>query len=175
MIYTGSHNACNTNEYKTYAILGNCGKDASYEGDCYPALAPKLSFWTIWRNNIGEKDELENNRFYIEEFYKQVLSQLDAQKVYEEVDGSILLCYEPNTDFCHRHIVAAWFEILLGKNVPEVILNGTKPVEVKKSSYIKKYLQEIMEKSLKLKELNWVLLILHFINSFNTKNTKSIS
>ena len=30
-----------------------------------------------------------------------------------------MLCYEQNTEFCHRHIVVARFEILLGVNVPE--------------------------------------------------------
>ena len=48
------------------------------------------------------------------------LSQLDPKKVYEELDGKILLCYEKETDFCHRFLVASWLEFNLGIEVKEI-------------------------------------------------------
>ena len=55
----------------------------------------------------------------VQEYWNQVLSKLDPEKVFRDLDYSVLLCYEPNTEFCHRHIVAAWFELFLEVQVPE--------------------------------------------------------
>ena len=46
--------------------------------------------------------------------------------------------------FCHRHIVAAWFEILLGIEVPEMKAKDYKVVQVSRPEYIKEYLEEVM-------------------------------
>lgn len=56
-----------------------------------------------------------------------------------------MLCYEPNTNFCHRHIVAAWFEILLGVSVPEVVLRDSKIEEIDRPQYIKQYLEDVIK------------------------------
>ncbi len=61
-----------------------------------------------WKRNHDNND-------YIKHFHEEVLSPLDAQKVYRELcqlAGSsdiVLLCYEKSGDFCHRHLVAEWF------------------------------------------------------------------
>ena len=52
MISTSSHNNWQSDKYITYSISGNRGKDANYQGRCYPKLAPKLSFWKICHDNI---------------------------------------------------------------------------------------------------------------------------
>ena len=119
MISTSGYNNWQSNQYITYSISDDREKSVNYKGRCYSKLAPKLSFWKIWHDNIGKVSAEENNRYYVQEYWNQVLSKLDPQQVYDELDYSILLCYESNTEFCHRHIVAAWFEILLGINVFE--------------------------------------------------------
>lgn len=144
MICTSSYNNCKSDIYITYSISGNRGKDANYQGKYYPSLAPKLSFWKIWHDNIGKINEEENNRYYVQEYFNQVLSKLDPEEIYRELDYSVLLCYEPNTEFCHRHIIAAWFEILLGIKVPEVRLNGLQIDEIDRPEYIKQYLEDTM-------------------------------
>ena len=118
MISTSSHNDWQSDKYRTYSISGNRGKDANYQGKCYPELAPKLSFWKVWHNNIGKISEEENNRYYVQE--------------------------EPNTEFCHRHIVAAWFEILLGVKVPELKAKDYQIEETDRPEYIKEYLEDAM-------------------------------
>lgn len=154
MIYTSSHKNCNTNVLKTYAISGNKGKDVNYQGDTYPKLAPKLSFWKIWHDNIGKVSEEENNKYYIEHYYNEVLSKLDPEEIYKELNNSILLCYEDNEEFCHRHIVAAWLELLLGIEVPEVKIDGLCIEGIVRPEYIKEYLEEYMKKNLSMHRFN---------------------
>jgi hypothetical protein len=156
MICTSSHGRCIRTKYKTYAISGNRGKDANYYGECYPKLAPKLSFWKIWHDNIGKISEEENNRYYVSEYYKQVLSKLDPEEVYRELDNSILLCYEPITKFCHRHIVAAWFELFLDVDVPEVNVSNNEIELVERPSYIKEYLVDAIKQNNDMKGFNSV-------------------
>ncbi|MDD5888907.1 MAG: hypothetical protein PUC82_05435 [bacterium] len=144
MICTSSHKDFQSDRYVTYDISENCGKDANYQGKCYSQLAPKLSFWKIWHDNIGKVSEEDNNRYYVQEYWNQVLSNLDPETIYRELDHSILLCCEPNTEFCHRHIVAAWFEILLGVKVPEVKAIDYQIQQTDRPSYIKQYLEDAM-------------------------------
>lgn len=154
MIRTSSHNNWKSDLYKTVSISGNRGKDADYKGECYPKLAPKLSFWKIWHSNIGILSDEENNYYYIKEYYKQVLSKLNPEEVYRELDYSTLLCYEDNMEFCHRHIVAAWFELLLDVEVPECKLDETGIVSLERPSYIKEYLEEIMKRNVNMRGFN---------------------
>ena len=144
MICTSSYNYWRSDKYRTFSISGNCGKDEDYKGKCYPSLAPKLSFWKVWHSNIGKISEEENNRYYVQEYWNQVLSKLDPEKVFRDLDNSTLLCYEPNTEFCHRHIVAAWFEILLGVKVPEMKADFYQIEEIDRPEYIKQYLEDAM-------------------------------
>ncbi len=148
MIYTSNYKDCNTKRITTYSISKDKGQDAGYEGKCYLKLAPKESFFRIWRNNTGKISEKENNEYYIREFYHQILENLDPKTVYDEVDNSILLCYEDNNQFCHRHIVAAWLEITLGVEVKEVKFNQENIETFDKPKYIKEYLKKVMIKEI---------------------------
>lgn len=144
-IYTSSHKNWNSDRYRTVAISGNRGRDAGYKGDSYPKLAPKWDFWEKWHNNIGVIPEEENNRFYIKEYYDQVLSKLDPEKVYNDLRYyTVMLCYEEPTEFCHRHIVAAWLELLLEVEVPEAKVDGYSIEVVERPAYIKEWLEEEM-------------------------------
>ncbi len=87
-----------------------CGKAPDwYKGLQYKKLAPKYAFFMEWKKN-------HNNDFYIQYFNDKVLSQLDCNTVLEELraiagngNDIALICYEKPTDFCHRHLVADWF------------------------------------------------------------------
>ena len=89
----------------------------------YKKLAPKFSFWKIWKDNISKKGI---NDYYIAEYQKQVLSLLNPKIVLYELEKMtsksemvVLLCYEKPKDFCHRHIVADWIESELHLPVQE--------------------------------------------------------
>ncbi len=58
---------------------------------------------------------------YTEIYTSEILSELDPVKVYKELDGSVLLCWEKAGKFCHRQIVADWLEQATGKRITEVM------------------------------------------------------
>lgn len=96
----------------------------------YKKLAPKWSFWKIWKDDISKKG---NNEYYIKEYYKQVLSLLnpnivlyELEKLSENSDMVVLLCYEKPQDFCHRHIVADWITKNTKMNIKELQIGDAK-------------------------------------------------
>ena len=151
MIKTSSYKNFKSNLFKTFSISGDRGKKVGYKGKCYPELAPKLSFWRKWHENIGVVSEEENNKFYIEEYYKQVLSKLNPEKIYNDLNNSILLCYEESNEFCHRHIVAAWLELFLDEKINEVVVNNGKIVNVERPEYIKNVLEEVIKNNINMR------------------------
>ncbi|MEE3343392.1 MAG: hypothetical protein VZS44_04825 [Bacilli bacterium] len=150
MVYTSSYNDCKNNSWHTLSISKDMGKDANYLGDYYLKLAPKESFFRVWRNNTGKISEKDNNEYYIREFYYNVLKDLDPREVYHEIDNSILLCYEQNNKFCHRHIVAAWLELFLNIDILEVKVDNNGIDIVDKPSYIKDYLMKVIKESMNI-------------------------
>ncbi len=153
MVYTSNYNNIEQKDMEafTLSISGDKGKssDPPYQGKCDTRFAPKKEFWRTWKDNRGKIDEEENNKFYIRHFYDEVLSGLDVDKEYRNLDEKILLCYEEPMDFCHRQIVAAWFELLLGVEVPEIKQVGYNVVEVPTNrEWIKEYLEEYMKEKI---------------------------
>lgn len=169
MIYTSNYNYCNTKQYIPCSISGNKGKDANFNGKYYPLLAPKLKFWKIFHNNIGKINDMENYKFYIREYYNQVLSNLDPLETYNELDNNILMCYENNNEFCHRHIVAAWFELFLNIHIPEIIINN-EIIEVSRPSYIKEYLELYIKQALNTDSIKE-----YYLNNTNNKVKKLVN
>ena len=158
MIYTSSYYNVRTRAFKTYSISGDRGQMANYKGLCYPKLAPKKGFWKVWHDNIGKISEEENTKYYVREYYLEVLSKLDPEEVYKELNNSILLCYEQPDEFCHRDIVAAWLELfLVGVRVPEVKADKLSLAEVGRNKYypiIKEYLEEVIKNTKDMKGYN---------------------
>lgn len=83
-----------------------------FQCERYPLLAPTRAMISL--SHECRTDE------YTEQYTSQVLSHLDAQKVYEELDGAVLLCWETAGKFCHRRLVAEWLEQATGEVVPEL-------------------------------------------------------
>jgi hypothetical protein len=107
------------------SICGKCPE--GFKGAQYKKLAPKYDFFMEWKKN-------NDNDYYKKCFNEQVLSNLDAGNVYQDLhdiaenfvntlpDDDIrkqhqqlgfpyivaLICYEEPNDFCHRHLVANW-------------------------------------------------------------------
>lgn len=90
----------------------------------YPALAPGR-----WLFDPKHKDQA----VYRERYVREILGLLDPQKVWDELhalaDGHepVLLCHEhyptiKPDDWCHRRMVAEWFEASLGIHVAEMEL-----------------------------------------------------
>ena len=103
-----------------HPVVSICGKAPDwYTGSQFKILAPKYDFFAAYK--AGELDEYG----YTKEYNKRVLRPLNAQDIWDTIidrfgNNATLLCYEKPEDFCHRHLVAAWFEKELGEVVKEV-------------------------------------------------------
>lgn len=62
---------------------------------------------------------------YIELYDNEILAKLNPEKTWNELHllagnaEPVLLCWERPGEFCHRHLVAGWFERELGVTVTE--------------------------------------------------------
>jgi uncharacterized protein YeaO (DUF488 family) len=86
-----------------------------YLGPCYKKLAPS---WNLVKNfkaksmeDIGLAIEM-----YTHIYTRERLNKLEQSVVFKELseiyndDDVVLLCYEAPEKFCHRHLVAKWFQ-----------------------------------------------------------------
>lgn len=85
----------------------------------YKKLAPTFDILMKYKQEGRDKEE------YVRRFNEEVLSKLDPQETYDELICSnigyepVLLCYERPGEFCHRRLVAKWFEDNLKIKVEE--------------------------------------------------------
>jgi hypothetical protein len=80
-----------------------------YTGALYKKLAPP---WEIVK--------IENQATFRRLYHEMVLSHLNPVHVADDLDGKVLLCWEPSGQFCHRRLVAEWLEKNLLIEVPEL-------------------------------------------------------
>jgi uncharacterized protein YeaO (DUF488 family) len=89
-----------------------------YNGPEFKALAPPWWLVKAYKNGVLNVNQ------YTEEYEKQLKAlNIDEvikgiKKLYLKEEEITLLCYEKSSDFCHRHLVARWFN-LHGYNVTE--------------------------------------------------------
>lgn len=80
-----------------------------WDGESYPLLYPSANLLAWWKDltkkqqhNVWLRDQYE------QAYFAETLNKLDPHTVAAELESKVLLCYEKSTDFCHRHLVAAW-------------------------------------------------------------------
>lgn len=147
-INTANYNNCRTEN--GISISGDRGKKAGFTGICLPELAPKKEFWQIWHDNIGKISEEENTKYYATEYFNQVLKELDPQDTYNMIpEEAILLCYEDNMEFCHRHLLAFWFELFLEVRTSEVYENPIRETltRLQRPEYLKDVMEEVIKEN----------------------------
>lgn len=80
-----------------------------FNTECLPELYPGFNL----------VNDLKTGRITEEEYtrkYEEKLSHLDKAKILHKIlelsngKDALLLCYEKEGDFCHRHIVAKWLD-----------------------------------------------------------------
>lgn len=73
-----------------------------YEGARIFELAPTRELFGIGKNNLDKT-------LYIEGYKRDVLGNLDPHKIARAVGhNGVLVCYEAEDKFCHRHLVSEW-------------------------------------------------------------------
>ena len=154
IIYTSNYNSVKHGNH--ICISKDKGKDAGYKGKVLLSLAPKEEFFRIWKNNRGKISDEENNLYYIKNFYVKILKKLDPEILLESLpDKSILLCYEENNDFCHRHLVAFWLELFLEIDTYEVKELKNFNLEIKKRpEYLKETLEQVIKENYNMHGFN---------------------
>lgn len=121
----------------------------NFEGKAIPKLAPKRAFWEVWHNNIGNISEEENTRYYIEEYYRQVLSKVNIEELLKDEKDPILLCYEKGDEFCHRHVLAEYIELTYGVKVRDIKVDDKLNIEENlRPGYIRDILKDVIKKEL---------------------------
>ena len=147
-IFTGNYEECKVGNL--ISISGDRGRSVGFTGKAIPKLAPKKAFWDIWHNNIGKIPEEENNRYYIEQYYKQVLSKVNIEELLKDEKDPILLCFEKGKDFCHRHVLAEYIELTYGIKVRDIKIDEELNIEEnERPEYIKKILEDVISKEIK--------------------------
>ena len=88
-----------------------------FKGEKFKPLMPKYDWWKEWHSRFeGALDSEESKKWYTKQYTKTVLSQLDALDIARQLKDLVhwqptfILCYETPEKFCHRHLVADWFE-----------------------------------------------------------------
>ena len=144
-IFTGNYDECKVENL--ISISGDRGRSVGFKGKAIPQLAPKYEFWSEWYNNIGKIPEEENTEYYIQEYYKQVLSKVDIEKLLEGEKDPILLCFEKGQQFCHRHVLAEYIEMKYKTKVIDIKIDEKLNIEEnKRPENIKDILRKIIEK-----------------------------
>lgn len=164
--YYSRLNKIDKSQYEPIAISGDEGKLVGFEGKGCRKLSP-YPFYRKWKKIEDEiednyktgqitleeysRQKEENQQSYIEKFYNIVLKPLDPREIYKELgSNSVLLCFEKPTEFCHRFLVAGWFELNLGLEINELGFENDKKV-LKNKQNLKEKLKKVIEKD-KLEE-----------------------
>lgn len=82
----------------------------------YSTLFPTWNMIREYKNSNAKNRE----QIYIEAYYKEILSKLNPQEVYNDLKDKVLLCYEKPNDFCHRRLVAEWLQNNLDVKIEEI-------------------------------------------------------
>ena len=92
-----------------------------FTGERLEILAPS---WDLL--NAYHRDGLTNEQ-YSEQYLMSLLDRgVDPNTILDDIpQGSILLCYEPPGQFCHRRVLAKWVEDNTGLTIPEWTSNET--------------------------------------------------
>lgn len=79
-----------------------------FDGPSWTALSPSGSLLQAYKSGLMDE------KSYCRWFYRETLSQLDPAAVYEELlkrGMPMLLCFEKDGVFCHRHLVQEWLTL----------------------------------------------------------------
>jgi hypothetical protein len=108
MIYTSYFNSKKYNMEKGVSIARSTPSLLVKNGlKEYKQLAPTMSMLLTYKAMCRAGNQEDAEDMYTNNFLK-LLSKLDPSKVYNDLDGKVLLCYERPFEFCHRHLVAEW-------------------------------------------------------------------
>lgn len=81
-----------------------------FDGWNWSVLAPSFELLQDYKSGVVDANG------YCRRFYSETLSRLDAVDIHSSLlrmESPVLLCYEDEGEFCHRHIVQEWLTVEL--------------------------------------------------------------
>ena len=136
MVYTSTYDKYK-NPFYGVSISQDHGDSIQFGGLYYSPLIPSNDI-----DNIKDEEE------FIYEYVDKVLFNLDAYKIFKDIDSFVLLDYP---DSIKRHVIASWFKDSLDIEIPDIYLSDNEIYykELERPGYIDElYLRE-KEKALK--------------------------
>ena len=136
MIYTSTYDKYK-NPFYGVSISNDHGDKVKFGGLYYSPLIPS--------NDI---DKIQDPEEFAFEYIDKVLLNLDAYKIFRDIDSFVLLDYP---DSIRRHIVAAWFKDSLDIEIPDIYLPGDELTyqELERPGFIEDLYKHEKEKALK--------------------------
>ena len=144
-IYTSYFaNLDNLKEAGIYPVAICCKVPTFFKGPNIESVAPNKSILFQFKDSPKTEADVE---LYKKRYYDEVLCAyrfhpeyfIDLLKSFSDSENGAdiaLLCYERPEDFCHRHLLAEWFNEKLGSEViteyPNYPKKSTKQKEIKK-------------------------------------------
>lgn len=131
MVIKGTSCYENAKSGNLVSITGDGGNAWGFYGNNFKKMSPRLYLWQYYNENPDNLSEEELINWYIEEFYRLRLQELNANDLINTLkskfgENIILLCHElPGTElnkkyFCHRRLIADWIELETGIVIPEI-------------------------------------------------------
>lgn len=81
-----------------------------WKGPTCKELCPTKQILAWWKSLTQEEQKSIKYQSIYERLYRRdVLAHLNVHEFYQKLNNKTLLCFEKTGDFCHRHIVAKWF------------------------------------------------------------------
>ena len=132
MFYIGRYKDCKSN--KSISILSD-------STERIVEFKEKNSL--IMESSIEEIDENKNIKFYINEYYKNVLLNMEILETLIK-EGKVLLCYEKQNQL-YQHVLADYIELKYGIKVSEIVLDLQGNITIKdRPKSIKKILLDVI-------------------------------
>ena len=123
-----------TNGYISISLYPSKNDFVNYE---YKSLAPNWKLMEMLKSK-------QISEFDFEKEYLIQLNNLNAKTIFEQVNfltgeyEPILMTHGNKSSFCHRHIVAKWFENALGVRIDEFKIGAVQ----RSNGYMKKITQK---------------------------------
>lgn len=106
MIYTSYFSS---KKYNREAGVSIARYNKFWQGSVCLDLAPSpelLAWWKSLSEDLQKEEYYQ--QIYFTHYKMETLDKLNPKLVGDMLQNKVLLCYEKSSDFCHRHIVAAW-------------------------------------------------------------------
>lgn len=157
MIIKGTSCYNNAKNGNLVSITGDGGNAWGFYGNAYKKMSPRMYLWQYYEQNPDNLTEEQLIDWYIKTFYELRLKELNPYELLNTLNKKfgndiILLCHElPSLEinkghFCHRRLLADWFELETGIIVPEISIDKNGLIKQEKIYSLKPKIKMLIKK-----------------------------